>query len=138
MTPQTVKFCCEVGGRAVGVFLWSSKPFCVAEDTVTIHIKTVIVPIKCQIAAVQRVKGRAGVPQRNRVKPTHAMTHVGLVSVGHAVTIGVGDARVKVHPVVVFVKLTCETTRKPWCCAVGRVGPTEFFSGIQPVPVAVG
>ena len=138
MTPQTVKFCCEVGGGAVGVFLRSSVTFCVAEDTVAIHIKTVIVSIEGQIAAVQRVEGRAGVPQRNRVKTTHAMTHVGLVSVGHAVTVGVGDTRVKVHPVVVFVKLTCETAGKTWGCAVGRVGPAEFFGGVQPVPVAVG
>ncbi len=138
MAPQPVQFCCEVGRRSVGVFLRGCEPLRVAENAIAVHIKAVIVPIKGQITAVQGVKGRAGVPQRNLVKATHAMTHVGLVPVGHAVAVGVGDARVEVHPVVVFVKLTCETTRKPWCCAVGRVGPTEFFSGIQPVPVAVG
>ena len=138
MTPQTVKLCSEVGGGAVGVFFGSGETFRIAEDAVSVHIEAIVVPIEGQITAVQGIKGRAGVPQRNLVKPTHAMAHVGLVSVGHAVAVGVGDARVEVHPVVVFIELSRKATRKTWGCAVGRVGPTEFFGGVQAVPVAVG
>ena len=138
MTPQTVKLRCEIGGGAVCVFLRGGETFCVAEDAVAIHIEPIVVPIEGQIAAVERIEGRAGVPQRNRVKPAHAVTHVGLVSVGHTVAVGIGDTRVEVHPIVVFIELSCQTTREPRGCAVGGVGPAEFFGSVQAVPVAVG
>ncbi len=138
MAPQPVQFCREVGRRSVGVFLRGCEPLRVAENAIAVHIKTVIVAVEGQITAVQGVKGRAGVPQRNLVKATHAMTHVGLVPVGHAVAVGVGDARVEVHPVVVFIELSCEATRKPRGRAVGRIRPAELFGGVQTVAISVG
>ena len=65
------------------------------------------------------------------------MAHVGLVPVGHAVAVGIGDTRVEVNSVAVLVQLAGKTAGEPRCSAIGRVGPAEFFRGVQAVSVSV-
>ena len=138
MAPQPVQFCCEVGRRTVGVLLGGGEALSVAENTVSVDVKPVVVAVEGQIAPVQRIESRTDVAKRKGVKSSHPVTHVGLVSVRHPVAVRIRHPRVEVDAIVVFVKLARQSTRETRCRTVGRVGPTEFFRGVQSVVVPVG
>ena len=104
VTPQPVQFCCEIGGHAMTVFLGRSVPFGITQKSVTIHVKSVVVPIKGQIASVQRIVRRTNEPLRGGIKPPDSLTHVRFKPVRHAITVGIRHARVEVLPVVVFIQ----------------------------------
>ena len=65
------------------------------------------------------------------------MTHVGLVSIGHAVTVGIGHTRVEVNTVAVLVQFSGQASWEAGCRTVRRVRPTELLGSVQPVQVSV-
>ena len=122
----------------MGVLLGGGETLCVAENTVPVDVEPIVVAVKGQIAPVERIESRTDVAKGEGVKSSHPVAHVGLVPVRHPVAVGVGHPRVEVDAVVVFIQLARQPTRKPRCRAVGRVGPAEFFRGVQSVVIPVG
>ena len=137
VAPKAVKFGGKVRGRPVSVFFRSRVPFGVAENSVSVDVKAIVIAVERQIATVERVERRARIPQSNRVKSTHSMTHVGLVSIGHAVTVGIGHTRVEVNTVAVLVQFSGQASWEAGCRTVRRVRPTELLGSVQPVQVSV-
>ena len=137
MAPQAIQFCGEVERRSVRILLRRSVPLRIAHDAVAVNVKPVVVAVKGQVASVQGIKRRARVSEGQRVKTPHAVPHVRLVSIGHAVAVRIGHTGVEVDAVAVFIQLSGETSREAWCRAVCGIGPAELLSGVEPVPVSV-
>ncbi len=137
MAPQPIQFSGEICRHPIRILFRGSVSFRFTHDAVAIDIEAIVIPVQNSITVVQWVKGSTIVTLGDGIESTHTLAHVRFKTVGHAVAIRIGHTWVKVDAIVVFIELAREPTWEAWCCAVRRVGPTEFFSGVQAVPVDV-
>ena len=120
------------------ILLGSRVAFRFAHHAVAIDIKAVVVGVEGLVACVEGIKRRTIVTYGDGVKTTGSVTHVGLVTVGHAVAIGIRQPRVEVDTVVVLIQIARQSAREAGFGAICRIGPTEFLGGVQAIVVSVG
>ena len=87
ITPQAVQFSCEISRHSVLVFLRRGEFFSNGQESITIHVKPVVIWVVGFIACVERVKIRANVALGLLVKTPCTGTHPRFKTVGHSVPI---------------------------------------------------
>ena len=137
ITPQSIKFRCEIARHPVLVLFRRSVLFSNGQEPITVYIKTVSIGVLRGIASVEWVEIRAKITLTNLIESTCSRTHPNFKTVRHSVAIGVRASRIEVHSFTVFIEFSRETSRKARIVAIVWVRPTILFRVIQSITICV-